>query len=309
MNAPRLFRPSADFDALVRLRQQVEASDLDGVDISVNALRAQLAWPNHDPARDRWVIDDPDAPSELAAHGLVWLMPNSSAARVHVIVAPQWRRRGLGTALWALAVQRARELGAAAAVSYVNGLNPASNAFLLAQGCALDWPYIEMRRTAPEVPADCLPPGFTVRSHAEVQDLPLLTRAMNEAYAGQAGHNETDEAEMAGWMLDFSAEGFLILFAPGGELAGVSRTEVNADRTGANGCPTGYIDAPGVLPGFRAPEIYRGLLRAGLRWLAGQGCTWVELEGWGEPPERLEMYNKEGFVLLKSINAYAYPVA
>lgn len=305
MNTPRAFHPAQDFAALTGLRQRVEAHDQDGVDASDPALRAQLAWPNHDPARDRWVVDDPHAPGELAAHGLTWLPPNSRAARVHIIVAPQWRRQGLGTALWALAVQRARQLGAGAAVSYVNGQNPAANAFLVKQGCTLDWPYIEMRRTAPQVPAGCLPPGFAVRSYAEVQDLPLLTRAMNEAYAGQAGHNETDEAEMAGWLADFSQPGLLLLFAPGGELAGISRTEVNADRSAANGCPTGYIDAPGLLPAYRSPETYRGLLRAGLAWLAGQGCAWVELEGWGEPPERLEMFAREGFSLLKHINAYS----
>lgn len=305
MTSARPFHPAQDFNALLKLREVVENHDRDGVELGEAALRQQMSWPGHDPAHDRWVMDAPDQPGVLAAHGLAWRPQQSSAARLHIIVAPQHRRQGLGNTLWRMLVNRAREQGATSTASYVNGLNQAANAFLLAQGCHLDWPYVEMRRTLSEPPPACLPQGFTVQTYAEIQDLSLLTRAMNAAYAGQAGHQEVDEDEMAGWLPGFSEQGLLLLFAPDHAVAGISRTEVSADRSTANGCSTGYIDAPGILPAFRSPQAYRGLLRAGLRGLADQGCIQVELEGWGEPAERLAMYHEEGFTLLKSINAYS----
>ncbi len=308
MNTARPFRPGADFKALLRLRQAVEVCDLDGADVSEKALRTQLAWPGHNPAHDRWVMDDPNLPDSLAAHALVWCMPNSSKALIHIIVAPPYRRRGLGTILWALAVQRARQLGATETASYVNGLNAAADAFARSCGCLLDWPYVEYRRTTCQPLAGCLPEGWTVRSYSEVQDLPLLTHAMNEAYDGLAGHHPVDENQMAAWLPDFCEKGLLLLFTPGDELAGISRSEINADRSTSNGCTTGYVDAPGILPTFRSMQLYRGLLQAAIQWLHGQGCAWVELEGWGEPPERLQLFEEEGFSLIKSIHAYSLPL-
>ena len=43
------------------------------------------------------------------------------------------------------------------------------------------------------------------------------------------------------------------------------------ERTLKNGVPTGYIDAPGIVPQHRRLDLYRALVLTGIAWLHQQG--------------------------------------
>jgi ribosomal protein S18 acetylase RimI-like enzyme len=78
----RPFAPDADLPLLVRLRAEAESIDQSGEDVGEEALCAQLAWPGHDPARDRWVAVPRDDADRLVGCALVWKPPADRCAEL-----------------------------------------------------------------------------------------------------------------------------------------------------------------------------------------------------------------------------------
>ena len=106
--APRAFDAERDVAALVALANGVAAHDGDPDRLTEVRLRELLAWPSHDPAQDRWVVDAPDGSGALIAHGAIWKAEGEARADAQVVVRLEWRRRGLGRALMDRALARAR---------------------------------------------------------------------------------------------------------------------------------------------------------------------------------------------------------
>jgi len=128
-----------------------------------------------------------------------------------------------------------------------------------------------------------------------VMDVSLLTQAMNLSYIPLWGHQEVSEAEMASWLPNFNHQGLFLVFSEKGRVIGISRTEPSPGRSDKNGVPTGYIDAPGIVPQHRRLDLYRALVLTGISWLRAQGCSLVEMESWGDKLEVLKMYRELGF--------------
>lgn len=303
----RPFDPQRDIPALLRLRLEVEAADLTGADTREETIRAQLSLPGHDPARDRWVVDSPGQDGFILGYGLAWRPPETDAAQVNVIVHPGWRRQGLGGQLMARALAHARFLGAAQAIGYAS---PASAPFLSGQGFSLAGTYTELRAPVPSnLPLPGWPSGWQVQPYSKVQDLALLTDAMNRCYAGLWGHTHADQEQMAEWLRErFDPEGLFLAFSPEGGMAGISRVEISAERSAQNQASTGYIDAPGFLAPYRQLSFYRALLLSGLRWLQIHGAVWAEMESWGDRPEVLDSYREFGFSVRRQFSEYTRPL-
>ena len=172
----------------------------------------------------------------------------------------------------------------------------AAPAFLQKHGFAPQGAYTELFLTEDvRLPPVILPYGYTLRTYAEVQDISILTQAMNLSYIPLWGHQEVTEAEMASWLPKFNQQGLLLAFSEKGRVIGISRVEPSPERSSKNGVPTGYIDAPGVVPQHRRLDLYRALVLTGIRWLRAQGHALVEMESWGDKLEVLKMYRELGF--------------
>ena len=65
--------------------------------------------------------------------------------------------------------------------------------------------------------------------------------------------------------------------------------------------PTGYIDAPGIVPQHRRLDLYRALVLTGIRWLHDQGLSIIEMESWGDKLEVLKMYRELGFTDIRQL--------
>ena len=87
-------------------------------------------------------------------------------------------------------------------------------------------------------------------------------------------------------------------------MIGVSRVEPSPERSSKTGVPTGYIDAPGVVPQHRRLDLYRALVLTGIRWLRSQGYALVEMESWGDKLEVLKMYRELGFTDIRQLVCY-----
>jgi mycothiol synthase len=301
----RSFSPDQDIPRILSLRAAVEAIDQDGIEVSETALRSQLNLPGHDPSRDRWVIEAPGDPSTLIAYALVRVAPGIQIADINVIVHPDWRRQGIGGLLLTRALKHLHQLKATSAQVYVNVKHPAALGFIRKHGFTSQGAYTEMRLTeGVQLPPVIWPYGYQLRTYAEIQDLSILTQAMNLCYIPLWGHHEASEEQMASWLPEFNQQGLFLVFSEKGRVVGISRVEPSAERSAKNGKPTGYIDAPGIVPQHRRLDLYRALLLTGIRWLQSQGQVIIELESWGDKLEVLKMYRELGFKDLRQLAAY-----
>jgi mycothiol synthase len=292
----RSFSPEQDIPQLLSLYAAVEAADQEGMEISEQALRARLNLPGHDPLLDRWVIEAPDDPQSLIASALITVSPGATAADANILVHPDWRHHGAGEVLLSRIIERAGMHGVDSIRFYANSRNDAALAFLHKHGFVPQGAYTELSLAEDvRLPPVIWPFGYTLRTYAEVQDISILTQAMNLSYIPLWGHQEVTEAEMSSWLPNFNQQGLFLVFSEKGRVIGVSRVEPSPERSSKNGVPTGYIDAPGVVPQHRRLDLYRALVLTGVRWLRLQGYGFVEMESWGDKLEVLKMYRELGF--------------
>src|SRR6185295_5496770 len=115
----RRYVPEKDLVELSRLLTEIESIDRDGEDTSEEYLRASLAWPNYRPAQDVWVAM---SEGKLIGYGVALEQPSQSCT-IYVVVHPSQRRKGLGSQLLELTLNRARELGSKNILVYANELN------------------------------------------------------------------------------------------------------------------------------------------------------------------------------------------
>jgi mycothiol synthase len=301
----RPFDPEQDIPRLLNLRLAVESVDQEGTDTSTEALRAQLASPGHDPARDRLVAVVAAEPDLLAGYHLVWLPPAEQTAHMNVVIHPAWRRQGIGTTLLAQALGHARQLGAEKVNIYANQAHPAASAFLRKHGFQVGGAYTEMRAAGDQrLPPTVWPYGYQVRTYAEVQALATLTQAMNESYEDLPGHHQVSQEQMAEWLPMFDPDGLFLLFSEKNRPVGISRVELSAERSAKNGVSTGYIDSPGIYSPHRRLDLYRALLLTGMKWLQSRGAALIELESWGDKQEVLRSYLDLGFHIQRQVITY-----
>jgi mycothiol synthase len=301
----RSFSSDHDIPRLLSLYTSVEAVDQDGMEITEEPLLAQINLPGHDPVLDRWVIDDPAGSASLIASALIWLHPGAQVANANIIVRPGWRGQGIGSQLLSRLIERAHQLKTGSIQCYASGKHNAAHGFLKKHGFLPLGAYTEFRlEHEHQVPPVVWPFGYTLQTYASVQDLSILTQAMNLCYIPLWGHNEVSEAEMASWLPDFNQDGLFLVFSEKGRVVGVSRTEPSADRTKNNGKPTGYIDAPGIVPQHRRLDLYRALVLTGIKWLRAHGQSLIEMESWGDKLEVLKMYRELGFEDLRQLVCY-----
>jgi mycothiol synthase len=301
----RSFSPEQDIPNILSLYAAIEAADRSGMDISEYALRIQLEAPGHDPVKDRWVVELPGEPTSLIASARVRISPDTHLADANILVHPEWRQRGIGTRLLSKIVLRTNELRANTIQIFANKVQPDAMKFLEKHGFSAQGAYTELRLSeGTRLPPVIWPFGYTMRTYAEVQNLSTLTEAMNLSYIPLWGHHEVSEQEMAAWLPGFNQQGLLLVFSEKGRVVGISRVEPSPERTLKNGIPTGYIDAPGVVPQHRRLDLYRALVLTGIRWLYEQRQKLIEMESWGDKLEVLKMYRELGFKDIHQLVCY-----
>ncbi|HEY7832664.1 MAG TPA: GNAT family N-acetyltransferase [Ktedonobacterales bacterium] len=301
----RPFAFDADLPALARLLSAIEAVDQEGEDVSEAGLRDQFAAWGTPPADGRWIAPAPDDPMHFFGWGSVSRLPGESRADIQVAVHPDWRRRGLGNLLLDRLFAYLREQGVSAAGAYAASTNADANAFLRARGFQPVAAYTEMRAPGERgYPAPDWPAGIAARAYATVNDLATLNRAFHQGYAGLWGHRTATDAQLGEWLADWTPDGIWLAFDGAGQVAGICRAELSARLSARRGQPTGYIDAPGVIPAYRDRGLYLPLLLTALAWLTEQQPTHIEMESWGDRPETLALYADIGFVMARQALSY-----
>jgi ribosomal protein S18 acetylase RimI-like enzyme len=302
----RSFDPEKDIPGLVTLRTEIEAVDQVGTNTSEAAVRAQMKWRGHDPARDRWVAFSPDAVERFLGHA--WIFAQSPKRSIlSVAVHPACRRKGLGSFLLHHALQRAGETGAVQVVSGTEANNAAGRAFLKHQ----NFSAVGHNRflSAPEntfLQGPDWHTGFSVQSYEKINDLSILVKACNQCYQDMWGHRENTEPSTKEFYADMMKEdpdyfppgGIFILSTPAQEAVGICFCRVEGGQK--------VIDSPAISPAFRQHDLLRPLILTAMHWLNAQAKGDFQLQTWGDSEQAVQTYTELGFKLNENDHVIEY---
>lgn len=217
--------------------------------------------------------------------GWAWLDPSDDS--VQLVVGPELRRRGVGSAL----VARIR-LDAAPQHWWAFGTLPAATAFADRVGLTLTRQLLIMERDLDAHPADpvIIPEGVELTGFTSA-DIDDLVRVNQQAFAHhpEQGAMSADDVRAKSREPWFDAGGLLLAKQPGtGELMGFHWTKIEAPGEGE-------VYVIGVAPAFEHRGLGRFLLNAGLAHLAEQGVHTVKLYVEADLPRVVQLYSSASF--------------
>lgn len=189
--------------------------------------------------------------------------PDDTAPMAELVVAPQARRRGIGSAMARAALTKSGGHNR----FWAHGTLPAARATAAALGLVAVRELLQMRRSLRGVPTPSVPAGVSIRSYAGESDDAELLRVNNAAFAWhpeQGGWTAGDLAERRGeaW---FDPTGLFLAFE-GTVLLGFHWTKIHAGKPGAE--PVGEVYVVGVDPAAQGRGLGRALTEVGLVYLA-----------------------------------------
>ena len=284
---------------------EIESLDRDGEDTSEESLRTALTWPNYRPENDVWVAEKDGA---LVGYGVALEQP-SRRCTIYVVVHPSQRRKGLGSQLLNLTLDRARQFGSKNLLIYANEHNDGSQSFLKKQAFSRVGSSGGMAASANvAIPAFDFPAGFMLKRFSDLNDLYILSVALHDCYFGMWGHQysekpSADNPNLARFLSYYGAHNILLLLDPGGIVSGICSVK-SEDRKDENGNILDLLDAPGMIQKYRADGLQRQLVLAGIRRLREQGQRAVKLEFYGDDEKTLDIYRSLGFEMLHQYIAY-----
>ena len=301
----RHYVPERDLAELSRLLTEIESVDRDGEDTSEEYLRASLAWPNYHPDQAVWVAE---SDGKLVGYGVALEQP-SQRCTIYVVVHPAHRRKGLGSQLLELTLNRAGEVGAKNILVYANERNEASNLFLQHHAFQPVGSSGALKLIAePENLTAEFPEGFTLKRYSEVNDPLVLLQALNQCYLGMWGHQHNDnpseeERKSPRFLHYYDAEDILLLFDEKGSIFGICSLKPQGKQEG-NGEISDLLDGPGIMQEFREQGYQRPMVLAGMEHLRKKGTRPITLEFWGDNENALNIYRSLGFEMVNRFIAY-----
>jgi len=274
------------------------ARDADGIDPVGEQVFRELAGQR----TQHILVPDPSDPH--SAVGYLSLSPGRAGADAtsELVVRPDSRRRGIGTALLLAATERS----AGRVQIWAHGTLPGARAVAEALDMRAARELIQMRRTLLDVPEYVVPQGISIRTYAGHEDHPELLRVNNAAFSWhpeQGGWTDSDVAGRVGetW---FDPEGLFLAFDDvTGRLLGFHWTKVHDAADHA----TGEVYVVGVDPAAQGRGLGRLLTLIGIDHLArrlGPGAA-VMLYVEADNVAAVRTYEGLGFTVASVDTAYA----
>lgn len=293
----RHYVPEQDLSSLSRLLTEIESIDRDGEETSEEYLRSMLEWPNFDAAQNAWI-------AELDGHfaGYSQIIPRpKSYSSMYIAVHPLQRRKGLGSTLLSLALDRAREAEVNMFLVYATRRNAGSNAFLMRHGFEVVATSGAMVAPVAELPQAEIPSGYFIRRYPELGDPAIVVQALDRGYRDMVGHGQ-NVTSADRYIKYYGAEGIHLLFDEKETLIGIC-AGTPAGKTDERGV-SDLLDAPGVVREYRQRGFQRFLALRVMHWLREKGMHPITLEYWGDDEQAIAIYRSLGFELVNEQLTY-----
>jgi mycothiol synthase len=301
------------------INRELEA---DGVPFreSVGEVGARYAHASamFEPARDVTIAEIDGTPVAYGERSWVdTTLDNLREYRVDGAVVPEWRQRGIGTALHRENVRRARELAALQQSDRTRVLGSWSSdrmtgaqALLRANGFETVRWFFEMTRPLDEpIPDLPLPTGLEVRPITP--DLVLqVWRADIEAFQDHWGGFDDSDESLQRWLSrpDFDPTLWVVAF-DGDEVAGASINAISQDENAALGIKRGWLHSVFTRRKWRRRGLAGALVARSLVMLKERGLdTGILGVDADNPTGALGVYERVGFGVAERSTAWRKPL-
>jgi ribosomal protein S18 acetylase RimI-like enzyme len=316
----RPYAGPADHADIVRLQNaEYEADGVRGR-ISLPEVDAWLRHPSEqfDPARDLWIAELDGRPVAFAWSDWVDTTDGLREYRSRGMVGPEYRRRGIGTLLFAEAVRRLEELAAGHDTERPKLLGTFTHdesvggPLLAAQfGLKPARYFFDMERSLlgdlPEVPP--LPDGLEVRPVGP-EDGPAIWRADHDAFQDHWGGFDPSEASYRRWVdsPEFDPPLFIVAY-DGDEIAAAVLNAIYLEENEALGIKRAWLDSVFTRRAWRRRGLARALIVRSFHLLRERGMEIAALGVDAENPSgALGLYESVGFAVTERMTAWRRPL-
>ncbi len=308
---------AADWPALADVVNRARRAD------GVEEVHSAESWANEWPESEMFRLERDMLLAEvdglLVAEAAGYLVARDGAlvAESFGAVLPEYRRRGIGTALYRATYAR---LQAEAAVdprpgarerrSYALDDEVSDRALYEANGYVPVRFGFEMRRfLTGALPDHELPLGLEMRPVTEDQWRAIWT-ADNEAFRDHWGHRELDEADFVARFTGPESEPRLWCVAwDGDEVVGSVQNAIFREENAILGITRGWLDHVSVRRAWRGRGVAKALCAAAFRVLCDEGMTeaWLGVDA-ANPTGALALYEGLGFQVVRRWQAFGRPL-
>jgi len=276
------------------------------------------ATPKFDPARDVVVAE---VGGEVVGYGFTAWVDTTDGLREHRVrghVHPLWRGRGIGSAILAHNVARAREVAAEQPTerprmlgAFAADRQPGATALLEGNGFEpVRWFFNMVRPTLNDIEVQPMPEGLVLRSIADRSGYRQLFDADAEAFLDHWGGHDTSDEAFEEWVSDPTFEPSLWVVAwDGGEIAGAVVNVIDANENELLGRRRGLLDSVFVRRPWRRRGLAAALVARSLELLRERGMTsaWLGVDA-DNPNGALGVYERAGFGVDVRWTAYRKPM-
>jgi GNAT superfamily N-acetyltransferase len=271
------------------------------------------------PRRDVWIAE---AGAETAGYVRAWHWAQADGLQLYGqfgVVAPQWRRRGIGASLHSWLESRQREMAADHRSApahehhaFVTQGEIARAALLEKAGYRVERYFFTMERPTLDAVADfALPPGIELRP-VRPEHFRAIWDAHVRAFQTHWGFSPPDEADFQQWQASKIFQPHLWQIAwdvQTGKVAGQVRGYIDEVWNTANGRKRGWTEFISVVQPWRRRGLARALISLSLH---AQKAAGMEESALGVDSQNLDganrVYEDCGFVVTKCNRIYRKPL-
>ena len=317
----RGFRGDADYPAMASCINETSAADgEERFETADSMARGYAHLENCDPYTDMLFAE---ADGETVAYSRVmWSQvvggDNERLYGLYGWVRPKWRRRGIGTAMFAANEGRLRTIAAGhdhdGPAFFDTGCNDGDHgakALFEANGYATAAYDVEMvRPDLDNIAEPVLPDGLEVRPVTDDQ-IRLIWEASDDAFRDHWSYVPASDEYFAQYTSEPSFDPSLWRVAwDGAEVAGQVRSYIDADHNEHFGRARGYTEDISVRRPYRRRGLARALLLMSLTALNERGMTEAALGVHVQNPNQaLSLYRSVGFEVASGWTTYRKPFA